>query len=193
MRRNIICFAVMMLMALTAVIAKAQGYKANNGIVIVKTSIFTMLAPIQKVLYSDDPSVKIRQQPNVKSKAVGDIYFFEGLGTAVLLEEQTDKWIRVGDHKNMGFSNSSYLDRMTWYTGKGEYRLVAEGLAPIYVESMADSDDANEYRYDKALCYVQSGCIIADKFRETSRYYILETVHTGLVIPKYGVRKEKIR
>lgn len=181
----------MALMALATVTAKAQNYKANNGVVIAKTRIFTMLAPIQKVLYSDDPSVKIRQQPNVKAKAIGDIYFFEGLGTAVMLTDKTDKWIPVGDHKTMGYSNSSYLDKITWYTGNGEYYLVADGLAPIYIESMADSDDANEYRYDKALCYAQSGCIIADKFREADRYYILETVHTGLVIPKYNVKKVK--
>ena len=71
-----------------SVTGSAQVYKANNGVVIANTKVFTMVYPIDKVLWSDDPSVKIRRQPNVKSEAVGDIYFFEGLPTAVLLAEK---------------------------------------------------------------------------------------------------------
>lgn len=178
---------------LFSVTGSAQVYKANNGVVIANTKVFTMVYPIDKVLWSDDPSVKIRRQPNVKSEAVGDIYFFEGLPTAVLLAEKSDKWVRVGDHKTIGYSNSNYLQMRKWYTGKGDYYLVADGLAPIYVESMADATDEVQYNYTNALCYVKSGTLIADTFRETDKYYILETVHTGLIIPKMSVKKVRRR
>ena len=186
--KRTLCTTILML-CLTVI--SAQKHTLNNGIVQAKTKVLALVRPNDTTLRSDDPMVKIRQQPTVKANAVGEIYFFEGLGTAVLLEEKTQKWVCVGHNKTYGYSNSNFLDTQDWYTGKGEYRLIADGLTPIYVESMADGDD--DYRYDKALCYAQSGMILADKFSENEQYYILETAHTGLFIPKTRVRKEKRR
>lgn len=170
---------------------KAQTvlYKTNNGVVIANTKVFTMVRPNDEVLWSNDPSVKIRQQPNAKAKIVNDIYYFEGLSNAVLQAEPKEKWVRVGGYSDTGYSNSHYLEYMTWYSGNGEYELVADGLAPIFVESMADPEDYNQYR--KPLCYVKKGTIIADKFKENKHDYILETIHTSLLVPKYLVTKRK--
>ena len=192
--RNFTLLRTMLLTAictLVSVSVNAQGvlFKGNNGIIIANTKVFTMVRPNDQVLWSDDPSVKIRQQPNAKAKVVGDICFFEGLSNAVLQAEPKEKWVRVGGHKYSGYSNSHYLQNMTWYTGTGEYVLVADGLAPIYVESMADPEEANQY--SNALCYVRKGTIIADQFKETAHDYILETIHTNLIVPKYLVTKRR--
>lgn len=156
--------------------------KANDGTVIAATRVFTMVIPNFNRMAANDYSVMVRQQPNAKSAKVMEIFFLEGLSNAVLLADPTEKWVRVGGYKQQGFSNSYYLENHTWYTGGGTTQLIADGLVPVYVESMADPEEVDQY--SNPFCYIQKGTLIADVFEETAHDYVLKTVHTDLLIPK---------
>lgn len=173
--------AVMALTFVLSVSAYAQQ-KAADGTVIAATRTFTMVIPNFDRMAANDFTVMVRQQPNAKSSKVMEIYFLEGLSNAVLLADPTEKWVRVGGYKKQGYSNSYYLQNHTWYTGGGTYQLIADGLVPVYVESMADPEDVDQY--SNPLCYIQKGTLIADVFEETAHDYVLKTVHTDLLIPK---------
>lgn len=168
--------------------ASAQQLKASDGTVIAGARTFTMVIPNYDRMAANDYTVMVRQKPSAKSQKVMEIHFFEGLSNAVLLADATEKWVRVGGNKQMGYSNSYYLSNVTWYTGGGAYSLVADGLVPVYVESMADPDDYDQYSIP--FCYIKQGTLIADVFEETDHDYVLKTVHTDLLIPKTApVRK----
>ena len=171
--------------SILALSGNAQQYKTNNGRVIVNTKVLTMVVPTN--LPPGDDYVMMRQEPNAKSRIVTKIFYIEGVSNAVLLAEPTEKWIRVGGYKNMGFSNSYYLEYHKWYTGKGKYRLIADGLVPVYRESMADPEEYDTY--SDPFCYLRKGTIIADEFYETAREYRLRTSHDDLIVPKANVKK----
>lgn len=165
--------------------------KANDGTVIAATRVFTMVIPNFNRMAANDYSVMVRQQPNAKSAKVMEIFFLEGLSNAVLLADPTEKWVRVGGYKQQGFSNSYYLENHTWYAGGGAAQLIADGLVPVYVESMADPEDVDQY--SNPLCYIQRGTVISDNFEETDHDYVLKTVHTDLLIPKTAPVKKVAR
>lgn len=191
--KHIFDFRKMAVVALTFALS-ASAYaqqKAADGTVIAATRTFTMVIPYYDRMAANDYSVMVRQQPNAKSAKVTEIYFIEGLSNAVLLADPTEKWVRVGGYKKQGYSNSYYLQNHTWYTGGGQNLLVADGLVPVYVESMADPEDVDQY--SDPLCYIQRGTVIADVFEETDHDYVLKTVHTDLLIPKTSPVKKVAR
>jgi len=169
----------------------AQQITAADGTVIVGTRVFTMLIPNYDRMAPNDYTVMVRKEPTAKSAKVMEIHFLEGLSNAVLLADATAKWVNVGGYKKQGYSNSYYLQNHTWYNGGGQTLLVADGLVPVYVESMADPEDVDQY--SNPLCYIQRGTVIADVFEETDHDYVLKTVHTDLLIPKTSPVKKVAR
>jgi len=169
----------------------AQQITAADGTVIVGTRVFTMLIPNYDRMAPNDYTVMVRKEPTAKSAKVMEIHFLEGLSNAVLLADATAKWVNVGGYKKQGYSNSYYLQNHTWYTGGGQTLLVADGLVPVYVESMADPEDVDQY--SNPLCYIKQGTVIADVFEETDHDYVLKTVHTDLLIPKTSPVKKVAR
>jgi hypothetical protein len=184
-----------MLIALLSILPStnlhAQQITAADGTVIVGTRVFTMLIPNYDRMAPNDYTVMVRKEPTAKSAKVTEIYFVEGLSNAVLLADATAKWVNVGGYKKQGYSNSYYLQNHTWYNGGGQTLLVADGLVPVYVESMADPEDVDQY--SNPLCYIQRGTVIADVFEETDHDYVLKTVHTDLLIPKTSPVKKVAR
>lgn len=177
------------LLSLLTADVMAQQLQTADGTVIAGTKVFTMVVPNYDRMAANDYSVMVRQKPNAKSQKVMEIYYVEGLSNAVLLADPTEKWVRVGGYKQMGFSNSYYLVNHTWYVGSGQACLIADGLVPVYVESMADPEDVDQY--SNPFCYIKKGTLIADVFEETAHDYVLKTVHTDLLIPKSApVRKQ---
>lgn len=135
---------------------------------------------------SDDGFVNVRTAPNSKSGIVARINEFSyGLGNGILLGEKNGKWVKVSVGNKTGWANSSYLGKQTWYSGKGEYRLVANATrTEVYREDYSEDDGVS------FLGYVKKGTIIADRnFTEDDEYYILETAHDNLYIPKSQVKK----
>ena len=169
----------------------AQQITAADGTVIVGTRVFTMLIPNYDRMAPNDYTVMVRKEPTAKSAKVMEIHFLEGLSNAVLLADATAKWVNVGGYKKQGYSNSYYLQNHTWYNGGGQTLLVADGLVPVYVESMADPEDVDQY--SNPLCYIKQGTVIADVFEETDHDYVLKTVHTDLLIPKTSPVKKVAR
>lgn len=184
-------FATLALLLASSFTTLMAQQKAADGTVIAAARTFTMVIPNYDRMAANDYSVMVRQKPSAKSAKVTEIYFVEGLSNAVLLADPTEKWVRVGGYKKQGFSNSYYLQNHTWYTGGGQTLLVADGLVPVYVESMADPEDVDQY--SNPLCYIQQGTVIADIFEETDHDYVLKTVHTDLLIPKTSPVKKVAR
>ena len=172
--------------SILALSGNAQQYKTTNGRVIVNTKVLTMVVPTN--LPPGDYFVMVRQEPNANSRIITKIYDIEGEGSAVLLAEPTGRWVRVGKYKDMGFSNSYYLKYHKWYTGKGKYQLIADGLVPVYQESEADPEEYDIY--SNPFCYLRKGTIIADEFYETAHEYRLRLFnHNDLIVRKANVRK----
>ena len=134
---------------------------------------------------SDDGFVNVRTAPNSKSGIVARINEFSyGLGNGILLGEKNGKWVKVSVGNKTGWANSSYLGKQTWYSGKGQYRLVANATrTEVYREDYSEDDGVS------FLGYVKKGTIIADQFTVDDDYYILQTAHDCLYIPKSQVKK----
>lgn len=134
---------------------------------------------------SSDGFVNVRTAPNAKSSIVTSIDRIDyGLGNGILLGQTNGKWVKVSVGPKVGWANSAYLGKTKWYNGKGQYKLIAnDPETEIYREDYSEDDGVSIFGT------VKKGTIIADQFTEDDDYYILQTAHDCLYIPKSQVRK----
>lgn len=142
---------------------------------------------------SDDGFVNVRTQPHSDAPIVAEIVGLELQGNAIILSRE-GSWTLVKCGGHTGYAYSKYISEQTWYSGKGDRRLVAATTTPIYFETEEDGP-----AHGAQLGTIEAGTIIGDKFSnddthfrilDRGNYYYLATGFEGYLIPKRTVSVE---
>lgn len=140
---------------------------------VAQSNVFTLVYAT-----SDDGFVNVRASASTRARVVDKVYqMMHGVSTSMLISDG-DTWAKVqGEKGKVGYSVKRYLGYITWYTGEGKARLVAnKAKTTIYRESNKDGS------YEPFL-KVNAGTIIADDFTGPDNgYYCLHTAHDNLFI-----------
>ena len=108
-----------------------------------------------------------------------------GLSSAMLIEK-CGKWWKIiseGENEISGYAYSPYLGIQNWYSGKGKKILIVKTDVNCYLE-----DYSGESEVGTQLWVIHAGTIIADEnFEDGETYWILNTAHDNLYIPKSQV------
>lgn len=173
-------------------------HEVDTVVVSVESGLGHMTGSIQvlKIGYpnSDDGFVNVRTSPHADAEVVAKMTGVELMGNAVILESK-GAWDVVRCEGKTGYAYSKYITYQSWYTGKGDRRLVAATTTPIYFSSQKD-----DMTHGAQMATVEAGTIIGDKFDsagadsyvivERGQYYYLANGMQGYYIPKRTVTME---
>ncbi len=131
---------------------------------------------------SDDGFVNVRESPASKARVVAKVYdISHGLGNAMVLG-YNGSWTKVSCNGKVGYAYSKYLGEQNWYSPRDRKRIVATTNARIYYEGYGDDEIG-------AVAYVvKPGTIIASRYEDRGKYYVLTSAHDNLYIREQDVK-----